>query len=229
MYHHYKGYFIVVEGVDGVGKTTAIKSVIEILKSKGIDAVATSESAPVVEGLDNTFASTLVNLIKLESTRELADPLAQSLMINAARRSHFQNVLVPLLEAGKVVVMDRFYLSTFYNYQKDCKKNGEIYALALSNLKPDYTVVLSTTSRIASERLAARSETVTDYTDSVAMNNFAEIQEKLVSYVSINPGAVVDASTSADDVADELAETLLYAIDVIDENRTNGTCTKSKH
>lgn len=224
MYHHYKGYFVVVEGVDGVGKTTAIQNVVAALMAKGIDAVATAEGSAEIAGIDNSYAASLVNLIRLPSTREQADPLTQSLMINAARRAHFQNVLIPLLEAGKVVVMDRFFLSTFFNYQKDCKKNVELHHIALSNLKPDFTIVLSATSRVAQERLGSRSQKPVDYTDEIAMRHFDEIQEKLVNYVTINPGAVVDASLTPEEVALELTETILYAIDDIDDRRTQGTC-----
>ena len=223
MYHHYKGYFIVVEGVDGVGKTSAIASVVQSLKEAGVDAVSTSESFDTVDGLDNSFCATLLGMVRQTSTRDQADPLSQSLMINAARRAHYQNVLVPCLEAGKVVIMDRFYLSTFFNYQRDCKKNVELHNIALSNLKPDYTIVLSATSRVAQERMATRRGQPIDYTDERALIAFDDIQEKLVGYVTINPGIVIDASVSKEDVSLEVLESVKYAMDIIDERRVQGT------
>ena len=109
-----RGILVVVEGVDGVGKTTAIHSAYNQLKALGYDVVKTSESAKSVEGIDNTFASILVSQVREMYTQEQADATTQSLMINAARRAHYQNVIEPLLKAGKVIIMDRFYLSTFF-------------------------------------------------------------------------------------------------------------------
>ena len=88
-----KGLLIVIEGVDGVGKTTAIRSAVAQLKAMGYDVAATGETMTNVEGLDNTFGATLFNMIKLQSTQEQADPTSQSLMIASARRAHYRNVL----------------------------------------------------------------------------------------------------------------------------------------
>ena len=57
MKNQYKGMLIVIEGVDGVGKTTSIHNAYNRLKALGIDVVKTSESTKTVEGIDNTFAS----------------------------------------------------------------------------------------------------------------------------------------------------------------------------
>ncbi len=212
-----QGILIVIEGVDGVGKTTAIHNAYNRLKAFGIDVAKTSESAKVVEGIDNTYASTLVNLVKESFTQEQADATTQSLMINAARRAHYQNVILPLLGAGKVILMDRFYLSTFFNYQAECEINGQLYSLAMGKFKPDYTIALRGDAETSKRRIGARGET--DVTDQSALRRFATIQNRLLDYVGKNPGCVIDATKSIEEVADDLADQVLYAIDEIQDKR----------
>lgn len=217
MKNQYKGMLIVIEGVDGVGKTTSIHNAYNRLKALGIDVVKTSESTKTVEGIDNTFASTLVNLVKESFTQEQADATTQALMINAARRSHYQNVLLPLLRAGKVILMDRFYLSTFFNYQSECQINGQLYSLAMEKFKPDYTIALRGDAETSKRRIGARG--VLDVTDESAIRRFATIQNRLLDYVGKNPGCVIDATQSIEEVADNLTDQVLYAIDEIQEMR----------
>lgn len=212
------GILIVIEGVDGVGKTTALHSTYNQLLSLGYDVVKTSESAVEVNGIDNRFSSTLVNLVKESFTQEQADPTTQALMIGAARRAHYQNVLAPLLKAGKIVLMDRFYLSTFFNYQAGCPVNGQVYSLAMGNFRPDYTVVLRADAATARSRINARAG-VTDMTDASALQRFAEIQNNLLRYVTNNPGFVIDATQEREVVAESLTDQILYAIDEIRDGR----------
>lgn len=213
-----RGILIVVEGVDGVGKTTAIHSACNQLLALGVDVVKTAESAKEVSGIDNTFSSTLVNLIKENFTQMQADPTSQSLMVNAARRAHYQNVIEPLLKAGKIILMDRFYLSTFFNYQADCEANGQIYSLAMGNIKPDYTIVLRADAETSRQRIGLRGADL-DVTDQSALFRFAKIQNALLSYVTKNPGCIVDATGSKEDVSANLVDQILYAIDDINDSR----------
>lgn len=212
-----QGILIVIEGVDGVGKTTAIHNAYNRLLALGIDVVKTSESAKEVEGIDNSYASTLVNLVKESFTQEQADATTQALMINAARRAHYQNVLLPLLRAGKVILMDRFYLSTFFNYQSECEINGQLYSLAMGKFKPDYTIALRGDAETSKRRIGTRG--VLDITDQSALRRFATIQNKLLDYVGKNPGVVIDATRTIEEVADDLTDQVLYAIDEIHEQR----------
>ena len=207
-----RGILVVVEGVDGVGKTTAIHSAYNQLKALGYDVVKTSESAKSVEGIDNTFASILVSQVREMYTQEQADATTQSLMINAARRAHYQNVIEPLLKAGKVIIMDRFYLSTFFNYQSECPVNGQIYSLAMGQFKPDYTVVLRANAETSRTRIAARGGSL-DINDDKAIARFATIQNKLLSWVTNNKGAVIEATRSAEEVAAELVDQILNAME----------------
>lgn len=207
-----KGLLVVVEGVDGVGKTTAIHAAYNQLKALGYEVVKTSESAKEVEGLDNRYASTLVNLVRETFTQDQADATTQSLMINAARRAHYQNVLEPLLKAGKVIIMDRFYLSTFLNYQADCPVNGQLYSLAMGSFKPDYTIVLRADVETARRRINVRGDNI-DVTDASALRRFGKIQNGLLEYVRNNPGYVIDASLGREEVAELLVDHILYAIE----------------
>lgn len=217
-----KGYLIVVEGLDGVGKTTAISNATARLKSMGVDVVRTAESAMEIEGLDNSFSATLINLIRMKSTQEQADPTAQALMVNAARRAHYQNVIKPLLEAGKVIIMDRFYLSTFYNYQAKAEKNKEIYSIAMGDFEPDYTVVIKGDVDTSRDRIHKRGGVV-DVTDESAMARFDEIQNILLSQVSDkSKGCVIDGTDLPGVVTADLTAEVLYFIKTQHQSRLRG-------
>lgn len=213
-----KGILIVIEGLDGMGKTTAIRNAYNRLKALDIDVVKTAESAKEVEGLDNSFSSTLVNLVKESFTQQQADPTSQAMMINAARRAHYQNVLLPLLKAGKVILMDRFYLSTFYNYQSECQVNSQLYSLAMGGFKPDFTIVLQGNLDVAKDRIGKRLGQM-DVTDQSALRRFATIQNKLLRFISNNPGVAIDGTLSMEEVADALTDEVLYAIEDIQKSR----------
>lgn len=99
-----KGKFIVVEGCEGAGKSRQCALLAQSLKNKGLDVVSTREpgGAPLAEALRA--------LILDPNYRP--DAVTELLLYSAARRDHLNNVVFPALDAGKIVVCDRFIFST---------------------------------------------------------------------------------------------------------------------
>ncbi len=101
--------FIVLEGIEGVGKTTHGQFIQQYLKQQGIDLVYTREpgGTPLAEAI-----RTLV----LQKNSESLTPISELLLVSAARAQHVAQIITPALRAQRWVLCDRFTDST-YAYQ----------------------------------------------------------------------------------------------------------------
>ena len=99
------GLFITFEGGEGAGKTTQIARLAAKLKEKGAGVLTTREpgGTPEAEAIRTVIVSGSVGRWS---------PLAETLLINAARDSHLRDKIRPALESGMIVLCDRFMDST---------------------------------------------------------------------------------------------------------------------
>ena len=97
-----KQQIIVFEGIDGIGKTTQLRHASKVLTKLNIDHITTQEFA------GDVFRNTCRNLFmhNLNGIQELA-------LISMVRNWHMENVVIPSIIAGKVVLIDRFIESTW--------------------------------------------------------------------------------------------------------------------
>jgi dTMP kinase len=97
------GLFISFEGIDGAGKSTHIDALAHAFRAQGREVVLTREpgGTPLAEKLREMVL------------HEPMDPLTEALLIFAGRRDHLQHVIEPALQAGHVVLCDRFTDATF--------------------------------------------------------------------------------------------------------------------
>ena len=101
-----QGKFIVIEGLEGAGKSTAMQTVVDTLKSLGVsDIVFTREPG------GTPLAEKLRHLIKHETEEPVTDK-AELLMLYAARIQLVENVIKPALAEGKIVLGDRHDMSS---------------------------------------------------------------------------------------------------------------------
>ena len=112
--------FIVIEGSEGVGKSTQIKTIEKYLLSNNIDYVLTREPG------GTSFGESIRSIIldKANQTHELTD----SLLFYAARYENYIKIIKPALKDGKTVVCDRFHYSTLI-YQGIVGKNSMVIDL----------------------------------------------------------------------------------------------------
>ena len=103
-----KGKFIVVEGLDGAGKSLAVNYINSYLTKEGLDVVRTKDPGGT-EFVDQLKPIVISNIDSLDSRTEL-------LLFLAMRNELITKVIIPGLQEGKVVVCDRFADST-YIYQ----------------------------------------------------------------------------------------------------------------
>lgn len=133
-----RGFFITFEGGEGTGKTTQIRMLAEHLESRGKTVVVTREpgGTPVAEA-----ARAVILDPELEQ-----DGLTELFLLEAARHDHVEEVILPALERGDIVLSDRFADSSTV-YQGMVRGLGEelviqLNRLATSDLEPDLTLVL---------------------------------------------------------------------------------------
>lgn len=146
------GKLIVFEGVDGSGKSTASKYLFESFKARGFDCIHTREIG------GTKIAETLRNLAFNVNSSETIDPNARLLMLYAARIQHIKNVIEPAINAGKIVICDRYIYSS-YVYQgmvdglldsiKNLENNSATSFLAK---KPDFLFYLKVSPEVSVQR-----------------------------------------------------------------------------
>ena len=148
-----RGRFITLEGIEGVGKTTNIEFLRELLEQKGIDALVTREQGgtPLAED---------VRKVLLETRDESMDPITESLLIFAARSQHVSTVIQPALNVGRWVLCDR-YTDATYAYQGGGRGVAletleRLAEFAQGSLWPDLTIYLDAPVDQALARIANR-------------------------------------------------------------------------
>lgn len=100
-----KGQFITLEGPDGSGKSTILKLVGNYLRDKGIDFITTREPG-------GTEIGEKIRQIILDNNNINMGGETEALLYAAARAQHVHEKIIPALEEGKVVICDRFILSS---------------------------------------------------------------------------------------------------------------------
>lgn len=143
-----RGKFITLEGIDGAGKSTHHAWLVEFLKRRGKEVVATREPGGTDLG-EKLRALLLSEPMHLET---------EALLMFAARREHLDKLILPALAHGKWVVSDRFTDAT-YAYQGGGRGLAPEKIKALErwvqgDFQPDMTFVFDLPTEIACERLA---------------------------------------------------------------------------
>jgi dTMP kinase len=149
-----RGRFITLEGGEGTGKSTLQIALRDRLAGQGVDVVLTREPGGTPR------AEAIRALVLTPPGGKAFSPLAEALLMNAARSDHLDELIRPALSAGTWVICDRFSDSTRV-YQG---VSGEVSPEALQSLVahvvgptcPDLTLILDAPVSIAHERRAAR-------------------------------------------------------------------------
>jgi dTMP kinase len=143
-----EGLFLVVEGPDGAGKSTLVRWLAAELRSAGRDVVTVREPG-------GTAVAEAARTIVLDAPERLS-PSTELFLMLAARADLVAEVVRPALQAGRVVVADRYELSTFaYQVAGAGLPRGDVETanrLATGGLVPDLTLVLDVAVAVGRER-----------------------------------------------------------------------------
>jgi dTMP kinase len=185
------GKFIVIEGMEGAGKSSAISVVEAVLQKQGIDYINTREpgGTPLAESLRDMVKS-IAHQEKLTAETEL-------LLMYASRSQLLANVILPALSAGKWVIGDRHDLSS-RAYQGggrgfDEKIMSTIRDITLKGFKPDLTLYLDIDPHIGLSRAKDRGDL--DRIELEKMAFFIRVHEKYRELAAIDDSIInIDAS-----------------------------------
>jgi dTMP kinase len=189
---------IAVEGIDGSGKTTIVKFLEEELKRRGYDVVSLKEPT------DSEWGKKIRESFKDRSLK----PEEELELFLRDREFDVQNNILPALEAGKIVIMDRYYYSTIA-YQgalgldvDEIRRLNEKIAP-----KPDLVIILDVHPETALERIRKRGDKPNRFEDLEYLKKVRGIFLSLRNNV-----VVIDAERDIDSVKSEVLEIVLKQI-----------------
>ena len=147
-----KGFFIAFEGPEGSGKSTQIRRLAKRAEETGRDFIVTKEPG-------GTPAGDAVRTVLLDPSLRI-DPLPEFLLYSASRAQHVEEVIRPALNAGKLVVSDRFAGASVayqgYGRGLDLSFVDELTSRVTLGLSPDLTLLLDMEPERGLERVAKR-------------------------------------------------------------------------
>ena len=147
-----RGFFITLEGIDGCGKSTQLEMLAEALRARGFDTLTTHQPGGTSIGQN-------IRALMIQEHDRLA-PLAELLLLMADRAQHVAQFIKPNLEAGRLIISDRYIDSSaaFQGYGRgvDLAMVDELNQLATGGLMPDLTLLFDLDLAIARSRLDRR-------------------------------------------------------------------------
>jgi dTMP kinase len=196
-----RGRFLTLEGVDGAGKSTHVAWIAERLRARGHAVLVTREpgGTPLAE-----------RLRELVLTQPM-DPIAETMLLFAARADHVQRVIDPALHSGTWVLCDRFTDATFA-YQGGGKGvAAELIAhlaqVSHDGLLPDRTLVFDCPYEVSRERLKQTGR-VPDRFERENREFFERVRQEYLGLARSDPQRIrlVDASRSLEDIKKVIQE-----------------------
>jgi len=185
-----QGYFISLEGGEGAGKSTQNRRIVQWLSEHGHAVVETREPG-------GTVISEQIRRLLLDTRNAGLNPIAELLLMFAARSQLVQDVIRPALAAGKVVVCDRF-TDASYAYQGGGRELGaetvaRVEKLVLDDLQPDLTLLFDVPVETGMKRAARRGEA--DRFEAESLRFFERVRSAYLARAEADSGRfrVIDA------------------------------------
>ena len=177
--------FITLEGIEGSGKTSSIKSITDLLDKKNISYVVTRE--PGGSSIGNELRSIL-----LDTNTEIPSEVELMLML-ADRKDHVEKVILPNLEAGNWVISYRFMDSSIAYQGGGRGLDKEMINAFSNNLNlpiPDLTLLFDVPVKISLSRVKARGELDRFEQEELAFHNrireaYLELAKENISRIQI--------------------------------------------
>ncbi len=206
-----RGVFISVEGADGSGKSTQLRRLADHLRARGHEVILTREPGGGGEG-----AETLRQLL-LNGPSDRWSPMAEALLMYAARAEHLDKLIRPALAAGKTVVTDRFADSTMA-YQGVAGGLGKARVAALHKAvvgddDPDITIILDLPAAVGLARAAKRRGAESRF-EAKGEDYQSKVRGAFLEIAQANPlrCRVIDATPDEESVARAVAKAVDAAL-----------------
>ena len=203
-----RGKFIVIEGIEGSGKSTQAKKLAEALPN----SILTCE--PSYGSVGMICRAVLLKQIDLNS-------VAFMLLFIADRIDHLENIVVPALEAGQNVVCDRYYLSNmaYQGRTEQCAPQPDTFSMLeiyemnkrFQAITPDITIFLSLDPVKSLERVSARSSERSIFDDLQKLKRISGNFQCAIELLTQHGEKIIEVSAlpGEDEIAKEILEVVL--------------------
>ncbi|MGB9959374.1 MAG: dTMP kinase [Candidatus Bathyarchaeales archaeon] len=193
-----EGFFICVEGLDGCGKTTQAKILVNRLKRKGYGAVYTAEPS---SGRIGKF----IKEYCLHGGKRLSG-VVEALLFAADRFEHVENEVIPNLEKGKIVVSDRYVYSSLAYQGAAGLDLSWIKMVNEHALKPDLAIFIDAQPEIVMQRLKPKKSVMEN------LETQLKVREVYLKFVESGELVKVDGNKSKQEVAEEIFSLVIRSL-----------------
>jgi dTMP kinase len=194
--------FITFEGIEAAGKSTLITGLADDLRLRGENVLVTRE--PGGTSLGNDIRRLWID------PATVIDPLAEALLISAARAQHVAEVIIPATRRGDTILCDRYFDATIayqgYGRGLDIDLLLQLSMMATSRITPDLTLLLDLPVDLSMARVRARGDADRFEREGVDFHTRVRAGYHELAHRFPHRYVIVDASRAADVVrADVLA------------------------
>lgn len=203
------GIFISFEGPDGAGKTTALNSLLPLLKEE------TSKEVVVSREPGGSPISEKIRKIILSIHDQDMDDRTEALLYAAARRQHLVDVILPALNDDKVMISDRFVDSSIAyqggGRQIGTKEVAEINDFAINGTIPDLTIYFDVTPEVGIARIRKDHEGAMDRLEQEKIDFHKRVHETYQKLIKENSDRIirVDAEQEPEKVVSDALDIIL--------------------
>lgn len=195
-----KGKFIVMEGVEGAGKSRQCAMLVDALNARGVPALLTREpgGAPLAEKLRALLLDPAFS----------PDAYAELYMYSAARRDHLSKVVFPALGSGTTVVCDRFIYSTLayqgYGRGLDIDFIRQVNAMTITPLTVDLAMFIDVPPEVGFKRKGGADKT--DRLEREDMSFFDRVYDGFKAMCERGELVAIDASGEKEQTANNILQ-----------------------
>ena len=204
-----RGKFIVIEGIDGCGKTTQIDEISKWLPTSGL----MSENSKLVKTREpggSLLGKKIRNLILDNNKNNKPSSLAELLLYSADRAEHVSKIISPALEKEDWVLSDRFADSTLayqgYGRHINLEIIKNIESIVCQGERPDLTIFLEIS---AEESILRRKNLVPDRIESEGLKFLQKVNEGFKLIAKEKNWKVISATQNINAISNEIKETLI--------------------
>ena len=206
-----RGKFIVFEGGDGSGKSTALEKIYDFLVENGIECIKTREPGGIKISED-------IREIILDTKNTEMDRKTEALLYAAARRQHLVERVIPELEKGKIVLCDRFVYSSlaYQGYARgiDVEEIFQINKFAIDEYMPDINIFFDISPEVGLSRIEKNKDREVNRLDLEKIDFHNRVREGYYKLVEANRDefVIINAEKSIDEVFNETKNIIMNFI-----------------